>query len=87
MVGSDHFVEIFVDTPIEVCEARDSKGLYARARRGEITGFTGIDDPYESPQNPEISVDTVNYTAEENARRIVDFLVAQGFIREGEKNT
>ena len=52
MVGDEHFIEIFVDTPIEVCEQRDVKGLYARARRGQITGFTGVDDPYEAPVNP-----------------------------------
>ena len=48
IVGQDHYVEIFVDTPLEVCEARDTKGLYQRARRGEIKDFTGIDDPYEN---------------------------------------
>jgi sulfate adenylyltransferase len=81
MVGKDRYVEVFVDTPLEVCEQRDFKGLYAKARRGEITGFTGIDDPYEAPQHPEIRLDTVNRTAEENARRILDYLVEQGFIR------
>ena len=64
MVG-ENFVEIFVDTPIEVCEQRDVKGLYARARRGQITGFTGVDDPYEAPVNPEITLDTVKYTPAE----------------------
>ena len=59
MVGADHFVEVFVDTPLEVCERRDSKGMYAKARRGEIKGFTGIDDPYEAPEHPEITLDTV----------------------------
>ena len=48
------FLEVFVDTPLEVCEARDPKGLYAKARAGEITGFTGIDDPYEAPESPEL---------------------------------
>lgn len=80
MVGEDRFVEVFVDTPIEVCESRDVKGLYARARRGQITGFTGVDDPYEPPINPEITIDTVTYSAEENARRIVTFLEERGFI-------
>jgi sulfate adenylyltransferase len=75
MVGAEHFVEVFVDTPIEVCEERDVKGLYSKARRGEIKGFTGIDDPYEAPQNPEILLDTVRYQAEENARVIVEYLV------------
>ena len=77
MVGEDHFIEVYVDTPIEVCEDRDIKGLYARARRGEIKGFTGIDDPYEAPVNPEITVSTVEITPEENARIIVDYLKKQ----------
>jgi sulfate adenylyltransferase len=80
MVGEDRFFEIFVDTPIEVCESRDVKGLYARARRGQITGFTGVDDPYETPVDPEIILDTVNASAEENAHKIVAFLEEHGFI-------
>ncbi|MFZ5807987.1 MAG: bifunctional sulfate adenylyltransferase/adenylylsulfate kinase [Chloroflexota bacterium] len=80
MVGDERFVEVFVDTPIEVCESRDVKGLYARARRGQITGFTGVDDPYEPPINPEITLDTVNATAEQNARKIVAYLEECGFI-------
>jgi sulfate adenylyltransferase len=81
MIGGDNYIEAFVDTPLEVCEERDTKGLYARARRGEITGFTGIDDPYEKPQNPEVHLDTVNHTAEENAHAILDQLIERGFIR------
>jgi sulfate adenylyltransferase len=81
MVGSDHFVEVFVDTPLEVCEQRDTKGMYAGARRGEIKGFTGIDDPYEPPEHPEITLETVNHTAEENARIILDYLIRQGLVR------
>lgn len=80
MVGNEHFIETFVDTPIDVCEQRDVKGLYARARRGQITGFTGVDDPYESPLEPEITLDTVNCNAEENARKIVAFLEERGFL-------
>jgi sulfate adenylyltransferase len=80
MVGEDRFVEVFVDTPIEVCEERDIKGLYARARRGQITGFTGVDDPYEAPVNPEITLNTVDFSAEENARRIIAYLEGQGFL-------
>ena len=80
MVGEERFVEVFVDTPIEVCEQRDVKGLYARARRGQITGFTGVDDPYEAPVSPEIILDTVNHTPEENARKIVAFLQERGFL-------
>ena len=81
MLGSDRYVEVFVDTPLEICEQRDTKGLYARARRGEIVGFTGIDDPYESPQNPELRLDTIDKTAEENARLILSLLVEAGFVR------
>ena len=84
MIGADHFVEVFVDTPLDICEARDSKGLYAKARRGEISDFTGIDDPYEPPVTPEITLDTVTSTPEENAKRIVAHLVAQGFVRSDE---
>lgn len=81
MVGEDRFIEIFVDTPIEVCESRDVKGLYARARRGQITGFTGVDDPYEAPTDPEITLYTVKTTPEENARNIIDFLEGQGYLQ------
>ena len=82
MVGADHFVEVFVDTPLEVCEARDSKGLYVRARRGELTGFTGIDDPYELPEHPEIVIHTVHTAPQDNAHRIVEYLSARGLVRE-----
>jgi len=81
MVGNDRFVEVFVDTPLEECERRDAKGMYAMARRGEITGWTGIDDPYEAPQHAEIVLDTVAHTAEDNAREIVDYLEVAGFVR------
>lgn len=81
MMGEEHFVEVFVDTPLEVCEARDTKGMYAKARRKEITGFTGIDDPYEEPRNPEVSLDTVNQTPEENARKLLNYLIERGFVR------
>jgi len=80
MVGADRFIEVFVDTPIEVCEQRDEKGMYARARQGHITGFTGVDDPYEAPSNPEITLNTVDVTAEENARRIISFLEERGSL-------
>jgi len=81
MVGSDHFIEVFVDTPVYVCEQRDVKGMYAKARRGEITGFTGVDDPYEAPENSEITLNTVSHSAEENARSVIRYLLDQGFIR------
>ena len=83
-IGSDNYIEVFVDTPLEVCEQRDTKGLYARARRGEIVGFTGIDDPYESPQHPELTIETLNHTPEENARMILEMLIERGFVRTDE---
>ncbi len=84
MVGSDHFVEVFVDTPLEVCEERDAKGMYAKARRGEIRGFTGIDDPYESPRDPEIILDTVRHPPQVNAQEILDHMVRRGYVRPAE---
>ena len=83
MVGGDSFVEVFVDTPIEECERRDAKGMYAKARRGEITGWTGIDDPYEAPAHAEIVLDTVAHDAEANARKILGYLEDAGFVRPG----
>jgi len=80
MAGDDHFIEIFVDTPIDVCEQRDVKGLYARARRGQITGFTGVDDPYEVPVNPEITLNTVDFSPEENALKIIAYLEEHGYL-------
>jgi len=80
MFGPDRFVEIFVDTPLEVCEARDAKGMYQQARAGLIKNFTGIDDPYEEPLSPEIRIDAVGRPAEENAELILSYLVEQGFI-------
>lgn len=87
MAGEDRFIEVYVDTPIDVCEQRDVKGLYARARRGQITGFTGVDDPYEAPVNPEITLYTVETDPDENARKIIAFLEESGFILpDGAKN-
>jgi sulfate adenylyltransferase len=80
LVGRDHLVMVFVDTPIEVCEQRDVKGMYAKARSGEIKGFTGIDDPYESPVDPDIVVDTTTCLPKDNARRIVEYLLGKGFV-------
>jgi sulfate adenylyltransferase len=80
MVGTDHFIEVYVDTPLAVCEAHDNKGMYRQAREGKIKNFTGIDDPYEPPIDPEIRIDTVSYTAEENTAAILSYLVEQGFL-------
>ncbi|MGH7516039.1 MAG: bifunctional sulfate adenylyltransferase/adenylylsulfate kinase [Gemmatimonadales bacterium] len=80
-VGADRFVEVFVDTPLEECERRDVKGIYAQARRGEIKNFTGVSDPYEPPLKPEITLSTTDATPEQNARRILEYLVQQGLVR------
>jgi sulfate adenylyltransferase len=80
MVGPENFIEVFVDTPIEICEQRDVKGLYARARRGQVTGFTGVDDPYEAPVDPEITLDTLQNSTDVNAARIIDYLIENDFL-------
>ncbi|HSY52022.1 MAG TPA: bifunctional sulfate adenylyltransferase/adenylylsulfate kinase [Thermoanaerobaculia bacterium] len=82
MVGAGRFIEVHVATPLDVCESRDVKGMYAQARRGVIKNFTGIDDPYEAPEAPEIVLDATSVSAEENARRIVDVLRERGFVPE-----
>ena len=74
LMGDGEFVEVFVDAPVDVCEARDVKGLYAKARRGELPDFTGIDSPYEVPEDPELRLDTVALSAEEAADEILQFL-------------
>jgi len=81
LVSSERFIEVFVNTPLDECERRDSKGMYLRARRGEIKNFTGIDDPYEPPFQPEIELETANCSAEENARRIISYLRERGFVK------
>jgi sulfate adenylyltransferase len=81
LVGAERFIEVYVNTPIEECEKRDDKGLYAKARRGEIENFTGISDPYEPPIEPEIKLETVGKSAEDNARSIITYLIDQGFIQ------
>lgn len=76
------FVEVFVECPLEVCESRDVKGLYAKARAGEIKHFTGIDDPYEIPENPEIVVDTSRMTLDDEVDKIIDYMQKYGYIKE-----
>lgn len=75
------FVEVHVGTPIDVCEARDRKGLYAKARAGLVKGFTGIDDPYEVPKNPEMFLDTTALTPDEAAQEVLLYLERSGFIK------
>ena len=80
MVDEGDFIEIFVDAPLEVCEARDPKGLYKKARAGEIKGFTGIDDPYEPPHNPELVLDAAAKSPQTLADEVIAYLRASGKI-------
>src|ERR687891_1796327 len=74
------FVEVYAEAPLEVCEERDVKGLYAKARAGEIKGFTGIDDPYEAPDNAEVVCHTADETVQESAQKVIDKLVELKYI-------
>jgi adenylylsulfate kinase len=74
------FVEIYADAPLEVCESRDVKGLYAKARAGEIKGFTGIDDPYEAPENPEVICKTDKEDVSESAQKVIDKLIELKYL-------
>jgi adenylylsulfate kinase len=80
LVNKGDFIEIFCDCSIEVCERRDVKGMYARARRGEIREFTGVSSPYERPENPELSLDTGNMPLEKCVEGIVSYLVENGVL-------
>lgn len=79
-MSSTDFFEVFVNTPLAVCEQRDPKGLYKKARAGEVKGFTGIDDPYEAPSNPELILDAGEKSAEELADEVIFFLKAKGVL-------
>lgn len=80
LLGEGEFIEVFVDTPIEVCRQRDPKGLYAKADRGEIKNFTGIDSPYEAPENPEVHIRNVNRDPEDIAEEVIAYLRERGFL-------
>jgi len=80
MMSEGDFIEVFVDAPLEVCEARDPKGLYKKARAGEIKGFTGIDDPYEAPEKPELVLDAASKSAEALADEVIEFLKSKGYL-------
>lgn len=80
MVQQGEFIEIYIDTPIDICEQRDPKGLYKKARAGEISDFTGIDSGYDIPLNPEIHVHSANKTIKECAEQIVNYLALNGYI-------
>ncbi|MEJ2416378.1 MAG: adenylyl-sulfate kinase [Exilibacterium sp.] len=80
LCGANNFIEIFIDTLFEDCEARDPKGLYKKARRGEIKNFTGLDSPYEAPENPQIHIQTSEQSPEKIASDIVDYLDRESFL-------
>jgi bifunctional enzyme CysN/CysC len=80
LMGEGEFLEIYIDTPLEVCEQRDPKGLYEKARAGEIKNFTGYDSPYEEPELAELIIDTVALSAEQAADEIIEFLKQHGYL-------
>jgi bifunctional enzyme CysN/CysC len=80
LMNPGEFMEVFVDTPLEVAERRDPKGLYGKARRGELKNFTGIDSPYEIPEKPEVRVDTVASSIEAATQQVYDALIRIGLI-------
>ncbi len=81
LIPDNGFIEIFVDCPLEICEERDPKGLYKKARSGEIEKFTGISSPYEAPENPEIIIKAGEYSVIECADQVVDYLLDQEIIK------
>ena len=78
--GKLPFIEVFVNTPIETCEQRDPKGLYKKARAGQLKGFTGIDDPYEAPLNPELTLDATNTSPQQATVLLIEYLEKQGIL-------
>jgi adenylylsulfate kinase len=80
LVEEYEFIEIFIDTPLEVCESRDPKGLYKKARAGEIKDFTGIDSPYEAPTIPSIHIKNNNLSIEKACQQIIEYLIEKGYI-------
>ena len=83
LIAEDRFVEVFVDCPLDVCEERDTKGLYKKARAGEIKEFTGISAPYEPPLNPEVTVNTAALSIEECAQAVIEALMKAGLVPAG----
>ena len=75
IIGENDFIEVYVSTPLEECERRDVKGLYAKARRGEIKNFTGISAPFEAPENPQITLDTSKLSVEESVKILLDYIL------------
>jgi adenylylsulfate kinase len=81
IIGKDDYKEVFVSTPLEECERRDVKGLYARARRGEVKDFTGISAPFEIPENPALEIDTSRLSLEESVNRVVEMVIVESSLR------
>jgi adenylylsulfate kinase len=81
MLKEGEFIEVFIDTPISECEKRDPKGLYKKARAGEIKDFTGIDSPYESPENAEIIIKNIDVSIEDAANEVIEFLDSRGYLK------
>jgi bifunctional enzyme CysN/CysC len=80
LIGPGRFVEVHVDTPLEVAESRDTKGLYRKARSGQLANFTGIDSPYEAPLNPEVRIDSTHSTSDDEADEVVRTLMMMGLL-------
>ena len=80
LMGPGEFIEVFVDTPLEICEARDPKGLYKKARAGEISNFTGLDAPYEVPENPEVHLQTANLSVDAAAAQVIRYLDEENIL-------
>lgn len=81
IIGKDDFVEVFVSTPLEECEKRDVKGLYAKTRRGEIKNFTGISAPFEAPEHPDITLDTSKLPVEESVKILLDYVLPKAVLK------
>ncbi len=81
IIGKDDFVEVFISTPLEECEKRDVKGLYAKARRGEIKNFTGISAPFEAPEHPDITLDTSKLPVEESVKILLDYVLPKAVLK------
>ncbi len=78
--ASEHFIEVYADAPLDVCESRDVKGMYAQARAGKITSFTGIDDPYEDPEHPDVTCETGRETVEESVTKVIAVLEERSYL-------
>jgi len=81
IIGNENFIETYVKCALDVCEKRDVKGMYKKARNNEIKGFTGIDDPYDVPKNPELTIETENETLENSVEKILNYLKTQGHLK------